>query len=147
MPQSLSNLLVHLVFSTKHRDPKLTREACSELYPYMTDIFKNHDCPCLQIGGIEDHVHILFNLSPTLTVAQVVEKVKTSSSKWMRAKSPDFSWQAGYGAFSVSSTNSDAVVRYIRGQAEHHRRTTFQDEYRELLKLAGVPFDERYVWD
>jgi REP element-mobilizing transposase RayT len=104
----------------------------------------------LQVGGIEDHVHLLFSLSRTRTVAQVVETMKTSSSKWIKAKGPavaQFHWQTGYGAFSVSQSNANAVVQYIQNQAEHHRKVTFQEEYRKFLQRYQVAYDERYVWD
>ena len=147
MPQSLSNVLVHLVFSTKHRHPRITQEIRRELYPYLTAVLKNHDCPVLQVGGVEDHVHALFQLSRKMSIADVVEKVKTSSSKWAKSKDSEFAWQAGYGAFSVSPSEPDGVIRYIQGQEVHHRLVSFQDEYRELLRLAGMMLDERYAWD
>src|SRR5437764_12391877 len=104
MPQSLSRILVHLIFSTKDRAPALTPEIRAELHPYLAVVLREDDCPSLQVGGAEDHVHLLFGLSRTRTVAQVVEKVKTSSSKWIKTKDMAFSefhWQSGYGAFSV----------------------------------------------
>ena len=148
MPQSLSNILLHLVFSTKNRTPWLSPEIRGELYPYLAAVLRNNGCAPLQIGGVEDHVHILFVLPRTVTAAQVVEKTKTSSSKWAKGKGvPEFAWQAGYGVFSVGPTEQEAVVKYIQGQEEHHRKQNFQDELRAMLKEAGVVFDERYVWD
>jgi REP element-mobilizing transposase RayT len=101
------------------------------------------------MGGVEDHLHLLFQLSRTLTVAQVVEKTKTSTSKWMKERwsVSEFAWQAGYGAFSVSPSDLASTVNYIRNQEAHHAKFSFQDEYRELLRLAGVAWDEQYVWD
>lgn len=150
MPQSLSRVLVHLVFSTKHRERFLTPSIQKELHPYLAGTLDRIDCPSLQVGGVEDHVHLLFGLSRTRTVAEVVEKLKTSSSKWLKAKEARFAafhWQSGYGAFSVSQSDAGKVVDYIRNQEEHHRKLTFQDEYRRLLERYRVSFDERYVWD
>ena len=148
MPQSLSNILLHLVFSTKNRTPWLSPEIRNELYPYLGAVLRNNGCTPLQIGGVEDHVHILFVLPRTTTVAQVVEKAKTSSSKWAKGKGvPAFAWQSGYGAFSVGPSEKETIIKYIQGQEEHHRRQDFQDELRGMLEEAGVMFDERYVWD
>jgi len=147
MPQSLSNVLLHLVFSTKGRTPWIDPEIRAELYPYIGATLRGHDCPVLQIGGIEDHVHILARLSRSMTIAQLVQKAKTSSSKWMKAKVPGFAWQAGYGAFSVSPNDVQAVVKYIQDQEQHHAKFSFQDELRRLLREAGIEPDERYLWD
>ena len=150
MPQSLSRILVHLIFSTKSRVPVLTPPIQTELHPYLAVVLRDNQCPSMQVGGVEDHVHMVFGLSRTLTIAQIVEKVKTSSSKWLKTKGTelaDFHWQAGYGAFSVSQSDLDAVIAYIRNQAEHHRKMTFQEEDRRFLERYQVPYDERYVWD
>ncbi|MEI6779384.1 MAG: IS200/IS605 family transposase [Verrucomicrobiota bacterium] len=120
MPQSLSRILIHLVFSTKNRERVLTRAIQTELHPYLAGTLDNIECPSLQAGGVEDHVHLFFGLSRTRTVADVVETVKTSSSKWIKTKGAEFAgfhWQSGYGAFSVSQSDADAVVAYIRNQA------------------------------
>jgi len=150
MPQSLSRILVHLIFSTKNRAPVLTREMRPELHAYLVGVLFNIDCPALQIGGMEDHVHLLFGLARTRTMAEVVEITKTSSSKWLKTKSQslkDFHWQSGYGAFSVSQSAAESVISYIRDQDEHHRTMTFQEEYRRFLDRYQVVYDERYVWD
>jgi putative transposase len=150
MPQSLARILVHLIFSTKNREPFLSQDLQAELHPYLTAVLDNDGCPSIQVGGVEDHVHLLFGLSRTLTIAQVVENVKTSSSKWIKTQGASlghFYWQAGYGAFSVSQSNAAAVVHYIQNQAEHHRRESFQDEYRKFLHRYQIPYDEKYVWD
>src|SRR5258706_6795478 len=150
MPQSLSRILIHLVFSTKNRVGILNPKIQAELHPYLAGVLNGIDCPSLQVGGVEDHVHLLFGLSRTRTVAQVVETVKTSSSKWIKTKGPalaQFHWQAGYGAFSVSQSNANAVIGYIQNQAEHHRKVTFQDEYRKFLRRYQIAYDEKYVWD
>ena len=150
MPQSLSRVLVHLVFSTKNREPFLSPAVQHELHPYLAGTLDHIDCPSLQVGGVADHVHLLFGLSRTRTIASVAEAVKTSSSKWLKTKDARlsaFHWQTGYGSFSVSQSESDKVVAYIRNQEHHHRKMTFQDEYRRFLELHRVEFDERYVWD
>jgi len=150
MPQSLSRLLVHLVFSTKNRKPGLTPAIQSELHPYLAGTLNHIDCPSLQVGGVEDHVHLFFGLSRTRTIANVVETVKTSSSKWLKTKGTlwkDFHWQSGYGAFSVSQSDAHEVTAYVRNQTQHHLKMTFQEEYRRLLERYQVSYDERYVWD
>jgi putative transposase len=150
MPQSLARVLVHLVFSTKNRVPLLVPEIRSELHPYIAAVLNNDGCPSLRIGGVEDHVHLLFALSRTRTISQVVENVKTSSSKWLKTKNAalkDFHWQNGYGIFSVSQSHADEVVDYILRQEEHHKSQTFQEEVRWLYEREQLPFDERFMWD
>src|ERR1041384_8446312 len=150
MPQSLSSILVHLIFSTKNREPFISLAIERELYPYMATIFREHDSPSLIIDGTSDHLHALFALSRTIAVADLVEEVKTGSSKWIKTKGSEFKnfhWQKGYGAYSVAQSNVEVVKRYIQNQKQHHRRLTFQDEYRQFLKRYQVEFDERYVWD
>ncbi len=148
MPQSLATVLVHVIFSTKDRTPWLTSEVRQELHPYVVGVLANIGCPSIQTGGVEDHVHILLRLSRTVSLSQVVEKTKTSTSKWIKTKGPtDFAWQAGYGAFSVGPAESDRIIAYIKGQEEHHRKVTFQEELRGLLQESGTQFDERYLWD
>ena len=151
MSQSLVKNLVHLVYSTKHR-MKWIPESCREpLWAYQAGIFNQYDSPAIIIGGIDDHVHCLFSLSKNHALKSVVEEVKKGSSKWMKTPegtgNPDFAWQAGYGAFSVSQSKRPELVDYIRNQEEHHRRWTFQDELRWLCQLHEVAIDERYVWD
>ncbi len=150
MPQSLSRILVHLVFSTKQRVPNLTEPIQTELFPYLGGVLKNHNCPPIKVGGHDDHVHLLFGLSRTMSIAEVVEKVKTASSKWIKdefVQRKDFSWQAGYASLSVDCYDYEGVVKYIATQREHHRKVSFMDEYREMLQLSGVDYDERYMWD
>lgn len=149
MPQSLSRVLVHLIFSTKHREPMISSAVLPELHGYIVCILKNLKSPSIQTGGVHDHVHILFVLSRTMTQADIVEEVKKASSKWMKDEGgcPGFSWQAGYGAFSVSESQVETVVDYIRNQEEHHSKVTFQDEYRKFLEKHHVEYDEKYVWD
>ena len=150
MPQSLSSILIHLVFSTKNREPFITPVIESELHPYMATILRDHNSPSLVIDGTMDHVHILFALGRTITIADLVEELKTGSSKWIKTKGREFKnfhWQKGYGVFSIGQSNVVALKRYIRSQKQHHRRVTFEDEYRNFLKRYEIEFDERYVWD
>lgn len=150
MPQSLSAVLIHLVFSTKNREPFITPAIDSELHPYMASIFRDHKSPSLIIDGTFDHVHILFSLGRSIAIADLVEEVKTGSSKWIKTKGREFKnfhWQKGYGAFSIGQSQVVTLKRYIRSQKQHHRRVTFQDEYRTFLKRYEIDFDERYVWD
>jgi putative transposase len=150
MPQSLARLCIHLVFSTKNRAPILHDYIRSDLHAYMATTLKNLDCPALIINSVDDHAHVFLSLGRTIPVSQVVENLKKSSSKWIKTQGEefsDFSWQAGYGAFSVSESNVPAVREYIESQAEHHRTVSFQDEYRAFLNKHGIHFDERYVWD
>ena len=150
MPQSLSSILIHLIFSTKNREPFLTPEIDAELYPYIASIFKATKLRALIINGTTDHLHTLLSLSRTVTIADLVEEVKTESSKWIKTKGKEFRnfhWQSGYGALSIGQSQVGSVKRYIARQKEHHRRVTFQDEYRNFLKAYDIEFDERYVWD
>ena len=148
MPQSLSRVLIHLVFSTKNREPLIAHEHKSRLFAYLAGTLSAIDCPPLVVGGMPDHVHLLFGLARTMSISEVVEEVKKESSKWAKQHvHPDFYWQSGYGAFSVSPSVAEAVREYIANQERHHRTRSFQDEYRELLRLHDIECDERYVWD
>jgi len=151
MPQSLSRVVVHLVFSTKNRTPWLSDPAIrEELFKYMGGILINIDCPAILINGVEDHVHVLCNLSRKLAIMNLVEAIKTEPSKWLKTKGPQFAefhWQAGYGVFSVSQSNVEAVKTYIANQEEHHKKTTFQDEFRKLCLRHEIDIDEKYVWE
>jgi putative transposase len=139
-----------MVFSTKHRMPVLSPQIRTELFPYLATVLTSNESPSLQVGGFSDHVHLFFGLSRKMTIARIAEMVKTSSSKWIKTKGPqfrEFHWQGGYAAFSVSESGANAVARYIKRQDEHHRRRSFQDELRASLNRYRIPFDERYVWD
>jgi REP element-mobilizing transposase RayT len=151
MSQSLAQIYLHIVFSTKHRAPFLKDVALREkVHAYLVGTCRNLESSSLIIGGVEDHVHILCRFSKNLSVAQLVRELKRESSKWIKSQSAEltgFYWQNGYGAFSVSPSHVPILTQYIRNQVEHHQRETFQDEYRRLLKKYVVQFDERYVWD
>lgn len=128
----------------------MTERIESELHPYIAKILRELKSPSLAINGTADHVHILFSLARTIKVANLVEDVKTESSKWIKTKGSEFKnfhWQRGYGAFSIGQSQVTAVKRYIARQKVHHQRITFQQEYREFLKSYGIAYDERYIWD
>lgn len=151
MSQSLAKMLIHAVFSTKERRPflrdKILRE---EMHLYLGGILANLDCQPLIVGGVADHVHLLFVLSRTHNIAEVIKEMKRGSSLWVKAKGTelaDFAWQSGYGVFSIGFSQVDSVRGYVARQEEHHRKVSFQDEFRQLLKRYEVEFDEKYVWD
>jgi len=150
MPQSLTRLLAHIIFSTKDRIPCIGPEIRRELYPYSATVLANLQCPPIKIGGTGDHIHILCLMSKTITVAKLVEGIKVPTSRWLKTKGVafgKFSWQNGYGAFSIGQSAVDRVEAYIAGQEEHHQRVSFKDEFRRFLKRYRVEYDERYVWD
>jgi REP element-mobilizing transposase RayT len=151
MSQSLAQVYLHLVFSTKERRPFLHDPAIrDEAHKYLGGTCNNLDCPVLRVGGIADHVHILCRLGRTCSIGDLVKELKRVSSQWLKSKAPDLSdfyWQNGYGAFSISPGHLEALRIYIANQEEHHRTVTFQDEFRRLLTKYGLEWDERYVWD
>ena len=151
MPQSLSKIWTHLIFSTKQRYPFLSEETIRhDLHKYLASTLKANNCPTLVVGGVSDHVHALFVLSKNHSIASIVYEVKRSSSKWLKRQAAalrNFHWQAGYGAFSVSESHVEKVELYIRNQERHHQKQTFQEEFREFLRRYKVDYDERYVWD
>lgn len=151
MPQSLSTVYIHLIFSTKDRTPYLQEaELRAEIHAYLGGISKKLEYPPLITGGTADHIHLLARLGRTETQANWVKELKRVSSGWVKEQNErlaKFAWQAGYGTFSVSASNVEKVRTYIAGQEEHHRRVSFQEEYREFLRRYGIEWDERYVWD
>jgi putative transposase len=150
MPQSLAKNLIHLIYSTKDREPCLSPEIRARLFGYEAGILKEWKSPALLIGGVAGHVHALFCLSKNHALAKVIEEVKKGSSKWMKTLGPefqDFHWQAGYGAFSVSQSQVEQVRRYIELQEEHHRTRSFKDEFLEFLNRYEMEYDERYIWE
>ena len=140
----------HLIFSTKDRYPFLSKpEIREEAHSYIAGILRKHDCPTLLVGGVADHVHSLFALSKNHSIAEIVYEVKRGSSKWIKTQGSEFGkfhWQNGYGAFSISQSHVEVVRLYIAAQERHHRKVTFQDEFREFLRRYEVEYDERYVW-
>ncbi len=151
MPQSLSQIWVHLIFSTKERRPFLQHPEFREaMFKMLAHHVKQSDCLSASVGGATDHVHLLITLSRTITLAKLVEVIKTETSRWAKTAAhgaPNFSWQAGYGAFSVSQSQTTAVDKYIRDQDQHHAKLSYQDEFRNICRKHGLEIDERYVWD
>jgi putative transposase len=150
MPQSLTKLYAHLVFSTKERRPFLDDEVRPRVHAYLATVIRNLDSRYVVVGGTEDHVHILFDLGKLHAPVEFVERVKRESSKFVKTLGTQygaFYWQRGYGMFSVSPANRDDIERYIRDQEGHHQKKTFQEEYRDLLEHHGISYDERFVWD
>jgi REP element-mobilizing transposase RayT len=150
MPQSLSKVILHIIFSTKDRESWLDSDVRLRVHAYLATICRGLGADFVRVGGVADHVHIVTTLPRTMSQAELIEKIKKVSSKWIKTLATryrGFFWQRGYGAFSVSPSQLDDVLRYIETQQEHHRASTFQEEYRELLRKHGLDFDERYVWD
>lgn len=148
MGQSLVKNYVHIVFSTKNRHPFIQQEYEDELYKYLGGVCKAHECAPIQVGGYLDHVHILCLLSKKMAIMNLLEELKTDSSKWMKKRADELSkfyWQDGYGAFSINPSQVDTVTSYIQNQRDHHSNKSFQDEYRGFLKKYKVDYDERYV--
>jgi len=151
MPQSLAQIYLHIVFSTKDRRPYLKDvDLQARLHAYLAGTCKNLKSPAVAVGGVQDHVHVLCRLGRQITVADPVRELKCESSKWLKQQSPElrgFGWQDGYGACSISPSHVDPLVKYIARQERHHQRVTYQDELRRLLAKYGIEYDERYVWD
>jgi putative transposase len=150
MSQSLSRILLHIIFSTKDRFPFLNdNELRKRMHAYIARVFYEHGSPAIEVGGTEDHVHALCLLSRNYSISEIIKKAKANSSSWAKAlggRYMKFSWQAGYGAFSIHQSQIDAVQQYIQCQVEHHRKRTFQEEYLEILRQYHVDYDERYLW-
>jgi REP element-mobilizing transposase RayT len=150
MPQSLAKVYIHLIFSTKNRERVLPDEIRPDLHAYMGGTLNGLGCTPIEINSEPDHAHLLYLMTRTETLSNVIGQVKKSSNDWLRARDAafsDFFWQGGYGAFSVSQSAVGDVRKYIRTQREHHRRVSFQDEFRAFLNRYEIEFDERYVWD
>jgi putative transposase len=150
MPLSLAFVVVHVIFSTKGRMPLLDDSVRPDLFAYLAVVARNAGCECYRVGGVADHVHLALRLSSTASLAKVVAELKASSSKWLKTQSPalaKFAWQRGYGAFSAGPADLKALVLYIDAQETHHRKRSFQAEFRAFLQKYGVECDERYLWD
>ena len=149
MPKTYTNLLYHIVFSTRERRPLITKEKQPRLYEYVGGIIRGLGGISLAIGGIEDHLHLLAKLRPDKALSSVLRDLKANSSGWMHDVFPevrDFSWQNGYGAFTVSASQVPHVEKYILNQESHHRKRSFRDEFVEMLKVNDIDFDERFLW-
>lgn len=150
MAQSLSKILLHLVFSTKNRESWISPDVRPALHAYLAGAVRALNAEAYRVGGVADHVHIACTLPRTLPVSKLLEEIKKSSSAWIKQQAPTcrgFVWQAGYGAFSLGQSQLDALIAYIDRQEEHHRKRTFKEEFVEFLNRYGVDYDERYVWD
>ena len=149
MAHSYTNLLYHIVFSTKEREEWLTPKVREQLWPYIGGIIRAEGGVALEINGMADHVHILAKLPATKPLADVLRAVKAKSCHWLRTKLeiPEFSWKTGYGAFTVSQSQLDVVRHYIQTQEEHHRAMPFTDEMRKLLRAHGLDVDEQLLWE
>lgn len=150
MAQSLSKILVHLVFSTKRRVPILPPTPFPELHAHAQGIFKTQKCHLIEMNNVVDHVHALFDLHRTEALSNVVMHVKKGTSRWLKDQSTNFQhfdWQDGYGAFSIGRSQREDVIDYIWAQQQHHTHKSFQDEFRQFLHKYEVEYDERYVWD
>jgi putative transposase len=150
MPQSLSAVYIHLIFSTKERYPYLRDENLqNDLHAYLGEVSKRLDCPPIRVGGVEDHVHMLSRFGRTITQAEWIKELKRVSNIWLKSMGGlrVFEWQAGYADFSVSASNLQRVTKYIENQKAHHKRMGFQDEVRTLLRKHSMEWEERYVWD
>jgi putative transposase len=149
MASTLTNLIYHVVFSTKGREPMIVHPLRVELYRYMGGIVKNEGGILLQIGGMPDHLHLVLKLKPTHELSKIMQKIKGNSSKWINTQGilkDRFSWQDGYGAFSVSESQVPVVVRYVKEQEAHHRKLSFKDEFTQILERHQVEYEERYLW-
>src|SRR5687767_10910848 len=148
MADTFTNLLYHLVFSTKNRRPLITEDVRERLYQYMGGIIRGEGGSLVEIGGVPDHVHLLARFKPDVSVSEMIKRIKAKSSQWLNeqpGRSGRFYWQSGYGAFSVSKSRAPAVRTYIQRQPEHHARVSLRDEMASLLEKNGIEFDERYL--
>jgi len=146
MSHSYAQNHIHLIFSTKGRLQLIPKNLQPRLWAYIAGICKHHDMLAFTIGGMPDHLHALFRLPPTITLARAVSLIKSNSSKWIGEHGIKFAWQEGYGAFSVSSSHVNTVVRYIKNQENHHLKFTFEQEFISMLKKHGIPYDPKYVF-
>lgn len=138
-----------IVFSTKHRKPVLVEAHEDQLYKYIWGIVKNKNCRLYRINGMPDHIHLFVDLHPSISLSNFVKDIKIASNSWIKQSGlfPDFEeWQSGYGAFTYSEKDKDAVINYIKNQKEHHKHESFEDEYKNLLRANGIEFDEKYLW-
>ena len=150
MPQSFASLHFHIVFSTKNRQQMIGAEFRDRLYEYIGGILAKNDCKLIAAGGMPDHVHLLVSVGKEISISTALRLIKSNSSKWIHEEFPDhrdFAWQSGYGAFAVSFSNLGVVKDYVANQEEHHRKISFQDEFKSLLIRHEIEFDEKYLWD
>jgi REP-associated tyrosine transposase len=148
MPQTCGNIILHLIFSTKQRLQLIKPEIRADLFAYLGGIIYQVRGTAVIVNGTADHLHVLARIRPANSPAEIARVIKTNSSRWLHEKGePKFAWQAGYGAFSVSESNVEGVIRYISNQEAHHQKHSFQDEFMAFLKKNNVAYDPRYIWD
>jgi REP element-mobilizing transposase RayT len=150
MADTFTSLHYHIVFSTKNREPWIEVSIQERIWSYLAAMATHHGMMALRVGGLEDHLHLIVRIPPTIPVSEAVRLLKGSSSRWIRQAFPEleaFRWQDGYGAFTVSTSALDATIRYVEQQRANHERRTFEDEYRLLLERHGIEYDERRLWD
>ena len=148
MSQSLSHVIIHIIFSTKERIEIIPQATVPKLHAYIAGIIRNHESEAFRVGGTTNHVHIACTLPKTTSQSDFIKTIKTESSKWLKKQDvKEFHWQRGYGVFSVSSSQCDTVVAYIENQHEHHKKTTFEDEFKAFLHKYNVQYNEEFLWD
>ncbi len=149
MSQSLSQVIIHIIFSTKERTPYLRdNNIRKQTHAYIASIIRNMGGNAFLVGGTEDHIHIAASLPRTISQSDFLKDIKKDSSKWIKTQGiNDFSWQKGYGDFSISYSHLESLLKYINNQMEHHKKRSFQDEYREFLEKYKIEFDEKYAWE
>lgn len=150
LANTFTSLHYHIIFSTKRREPWIRRDFEERLWAYLGGIARQNGLKPILIGGVDDHIHMVLGMPPTITVSEALKRVKGGSSAWIKEQFPGcggFGWQDGYGAFTVSKSQMSEVEDYIRSQREHHRGKTFQEEYRAFLDRHEINYDERYLWD
>jgi len=141
---------LHCVFSTKDRRPFISAQLRERLWPFLGGIARQHEMKAISIGGVQEHVHLLLSLPATMPISKAMQLIKGGSSKWVHESFPDqrlFAWQEKYGAFSVSVSQVDKLIKYIENQEPHHRKMSFQEEFVALLKKHNIEYDERYLWE
>lgn len=150
MSQSLADIILHLVFSTKERRLWIKPDIEEELYQYICGICRNLDSPAIKVNGVEDHVHVLLQLGKGIPISKLISEIKSNSSRWIKTKGDyyhEFAWQGGYGVFSVSRLGLEGAKKYLSSQKEHHKTVTFKEEFLAMLQRAEIPHDEKYLWD
>ncbi len=150
MSQSLIDIPLHLVFSTKERTPWIQPDIEEELYQFISGVCRNIGCTVIKINGVEDHIHVLAQLGRSMSISKLISEMKSNSSRWIKSKGDhyrDFSWQGVYGGFAVSRRNIESANKYLSLQKEHHKTITFKEEFLAMLKQAQVPYDEKFLWD
>lgn len=147
MPHTYTNFLYHIVFSTKERYPFIKNESKPRLYDYIGGTIRGLGGICLEIGGVDDHVHLLVKLKPTVGVPKFLQELKPNATNWAKRElHPKFEWQDGYGGFTVGESQIEGVRRYIQNQERHHKKFTYEDEFKDLLRKSKIEFDEKYLW-